>query len=535
MRTNALAVMLVICVIASSTMLPSAAAEGPTVTITSPIMNDVVGNSAVTLSWESDRSERCRVWVDGVELAGIGTNGSVPLTGLADGKHDAVIRAYNGTTTNVAAVVFFVDTSAPDLEILSPSSGDALNASDVTVRWKASDTSSIAAYEIEVTMNGVHNQTILLDHTSSLHVLENLTNAKYVVKITAFDGAGDSTQRTVAFSVDTTIPTLSIISPSEGANTYDDDVQVRWSSSDAGNNIKGFDVYLNGEYQTRVAASADYFQFTSLRDGEYAVEVVAVDSANNTARDSVTFIIDAVPLKVVKALPGDGAILSTDIRVQYTKPLDRDVSSISVSGVQGNVSFDGLTMIFKPSAPLALGKSYSVTAVAMDHSGRWANHTWSFNTTSMAYVSGVVLDANGAPLANARVFVPGGPSTVTGEDGTFRLQIPAGNQTLTVSLAGYITRTMPVNVAPGTERLVDTIQLTSSDTITMVGWIVALLAIAIVLMIYYFRRNRGRNRRRPPVRGRGKETSRSWKGLEQLERRSRNRYVDDDIDPNERL
>ena len=69
----------------------------------------------------------------------------------------------------------------------------------------------------------------------------------------------------------------------------------------------------------------------------------------------------------------------------------------------------------------------------------------------------------------------------------------------------------------------------------MVGWIVALLAIAIVLMIYYFRRNRGRNRRRPPVRGRGKETSRSWKGLEQLERRSRNRYVDDDIDPNERV
>ncbi len=538
MRTDVLAVMLIICVIASSAMLPVAAAEDVLVTITSPAVNEVTGSN-VTVSWESDPGmERCRIWVDGAELSNIGTSGSVEVPNLADGLHVVVARSYNGTVSGMDTVAFFVDTSGPELAILAPSYGDDLNSSDVTVRWSASDPSSIARYAVEVMMNGAFNQTIALDHTASEVMLKGLENADYLVTITAFDGTGDSTRRSVAFSVDTTVPSLNIISP-DGARTFDGkaSIQVTWEASDAGGNIEGFKVFLNGAYQTTVAAAADSFLFTDLRDGEYTVEVVAVDSANNTDRDSTSFNIDSVPFGVVSTFPGDGAIMGTDIRVAYTKPLDREVSNITVSGVKGMVEWDGITMTFTPNAPLALGTSYTVEAVARDHSGRWANTTWSFNTTSMAYVTGTVLDADGSPLANARVFIPGGSSTATDEGGAFRLLIPSGNQTLTVSLSGYITRTMPVNIAPGTEGTVGTIKLASSDLITLVGWAVAILAIILVLLVYYVRRNRRRNRRRPPARrGRGKEASRSWKGLEQLQKRSnRNRYEDSDIDPDDRL
>ena len=153
-------------------------------------------------------------------------------------------------------------------------------------------------------------------------------------------------------------------------------------------------------------------------------------------------------------------------------------------------------------------------------------------------MSGIVQDDDGAPLANARVYIPGGPSTVTAGDGSFRLEVPSGNQTLTISLSGHVTRTMPINVPPGIERSVGTIQLASTELIVLVGWAVAILAIVLVLVIYYFRKaKKGRGRRpRPPARGRGKEVSRSWKGLEELQKRSRrNRYADDDIDPDERL
>lgn len=541
MRTNVIAAALVICLVATSFMLPPTAAEDALVTITSPTRNHVYDNSTVTLSWESDPSiELCQAWVDGVELSDVGTSGSVPLAGLADGKHDAVVRAYKGTEAFVDSVVFFVDTSAPELVILSPSHGDHLNTSDVTVRWKASDASSMAAYEIDVTMNGANQGHILLNHTSSSYELKGLQNARYEVKVTAFDGAGNRTQKSVAFTVDTTVPTLSILNPLDGG-VYGDNVTVTWSANDAGNNLVGFDVYLNGAHHARVAPSNDSIQFMKLQDGRYAVDVIAIDSANNTARGSVSFVIDrttTVPFDVVSAFPGDGAVMATDIWVQYSKPLDGTVSNITVSGVKGKVGLEGSTIVFTPDAPLKLGTKYTVDVVAMDHSGRWSNLTWSFNTTSNAYVSGIVQDADGAPLANARVYIPGGPSTISGEDGSFRLEVPSGNQTLTISLSGHVTRTMPINVPPGVERSVGTIQLASTDLIVLVGWAVAILAIVLVLVIYYFRKaKKGRGRRpRPPARGRGKEVSRSWKGLEELQKRSGgNRYADDGIDPDERL
>ncbi len=538
MRTNVIAAVLVICLVASSFMLPPAAAEDALVTITSPARNHVSDNSAVTLSWESHPSvERCRIWVDDREPYDVAPNGSTVLEGLKDGAHHVVVRAYNGTAADADSVTFFVDTTPPELVILSPSYGDHLNTPNVTVMWKASDASSMAAYEIDVTMNGANQGATLLNYTSSSYELKGLQNARYEVKVTAFDGAGNRTQKSVAFTVDTTVPTLSILNPSDGG-VYDDNVTVTWSASDAGNNLVGFDVYLNGAYHARVAPSNDSIQFMRLQDGIYAVDVIAIDSANNTARGSVSFTIDTVLFDVVNTFPGDGAVLATDIWVQYSKPLDRTVSNITVSGAEGTVRWEGNTIIFTPDAPLQLGTKYTVDVVAMDHSGRWENNTWSFNTTSNAYVSGIVQDDDGAPLANARVYIPGGPSTVTAGDGSFRLEVPSGNQTLTISLSGHVTRTMPINVPPGIERSVGTIQLASTELIVLVGWAVAILAIVLVLVIYYFRKaKKGRGRRpRPPARGRGKEVSRSWKGLEELQKRSRrNRYADDDIDPDERL
>ena len=202
-------------------------------------------------------------------------------------------------------------------------------------------------------------------------------------------------------------------------------------------------------------------------------------------------------------------------------------------------------MIFS-DAPLAVGTTYMVRVVAVDHSGKWANHTWSFNTISGGYVIGYVQDADGSPLANARVYMPGGPSTVTADDGSFRLEAPSGNQTITVSLSGYVTRTMPVNVVPGAERSVGAVQLASSELITMIGWAVAILAIALVMIIYYVRRERGRKRRWSSKEAdEGQPLVGRWKGEATLSDRAtlddfepddrRYEYEDDVFGPNERL
>lgn len=523
------------CVIASPMMASAAADEPqPLVRIISPQANEVIGDSTVTLEWETLLPDvSCVIYLDKVPLSGTDAKSSVELTGLGDGSHSVEIWAFTGTDSQWLTVTFFVDTSDPKLEIVSPSNGYALNTTDVPILWNAYDASPISRFIVEVTKGGDHLKTVRLNGTESSYTLEDLENAGYTVKITAYDWFGNSTERTVVFSVDTTIPTLEILPLQIGNGPDSGTVTVEWTASDEGGNIVGFDVYLNGAYQTTVAASKREIRFNELKEGQYTLDIVAIDSANNTARKSISF--NTVPLSIEDAFPVNGAVIGTEIWIRYSKPIDPEASTIGVLGVDGTVRCEGDTLIFVPDAPLAVGTTYMVRVVAVDHSGKWANHTWSFNTISGGYVIGYVQDADESPLANARVYMPGGPSTVTADDGSFRLEAPSGNQTITVSLSGYVTRTMPVNVVPGAERSVGAVQLASSELITMIGWAVAILAIALVMIIYYVRRERGRKRRWSPPKRQMKGKPRSWRKMEKAERRPRRtEHTLDDFEPDDR-
>ncbi|HEX2079248.1 MAG TPA: TonB-dependent receptor [Longimicrobium sp.] len=54
-----------------------------------------------------------------------------------------------------------------------------------------------------------------------------------------------------------------------------------------------------------------------------------------------------------------------------------------------------------------------------------------------------------SPLAGATLRLSGGPSTTTGEDGTYRLSAPAGSYDLTVTRLGYVTLRVPVTLVAG--------------------------------------------------------------------------------------
>ena len=67
-------------------------------------------------------------------------------------------------------------------------------------------------------------------------------------------------------------------------------------------------------------------------------------------------------------------------------------------------------------------------------------------------VTGVVQDANGAPLMGAGIVVAGTTNgTVSNLDGTFSLSVPSGAVVLEVSSLGYVSQT--VNVPAGQNRV----------------------------------------------------------------------------------
>ena len=151
--------------------------------------------------------------------------------------------------------------------------------------------------------------------------------------------------------------------------------------------------------------------------------------------------------------------------------------------------------------------------------GRWANDAWTFTTTDMAFLTGTVLDSHDAPLSNVTVAIVGGKSVLTDETGSFRLELSAGPNILSISRSGYVTQNIPITVGPGEEKSMDEIRMSSTGLIPFMGWIVALIALGLVLVLYLVGRHRGQQP--PSRRAPGRHTARSWKRLEELERRSR--------------
>jgi len=528
MGRTALAIALAICVLTMPVLLPSAMAseEGQlSVNITSP-SNDAYVGSNLTATWNcTDEVIYYEVQLhrlDGhgtlIKSINVGLNQSIELTDLTDGLHVITVRAHGPDNTwGDASAVFHVDTAPPELDLLYPHENDILNTSNVTARWRAADSSGIVYYE--VWLDGQENAVQRLKGSDTQLTFYNLSNEVHSIMVKAVDGSGKSTSRTVQFSVDTTVPCLEIISPSSGFHSLDGSIEVKWNASDAGDNIKGFTIFLNGKEQTNVASWADTHIFSCLKDGEYEVMVRAIDWANNSAQDIIIFTVDTLYPEILDRSPQDGASISTSVSVEFSRPMDPQASSIVVEGVNGTTRWDGLTLIFTPERPLTYGTTYAVKVVAKDDLGRWANDAWTFTTTDMAFLTGTVLDSHDAPLSNVTVAIVGGKSVLTDETGSFRLELSAGPNILSISRSGYVTQNIPITVGPGEEKSMDEIRMSSTGLIPFMGWIVALIALGLVLVLYLVGRHRGQQP--PSRRAPGRHTARSWKRLEELERRSR--------------
>ena len=93
------------------------------------------------------------------------------------------------------------------------------------------------------------------------------------------------------------------------------------------------------------------------------------------------------------------------------------------------------------------------------------------SATSSGTVTGKVTDTSGAPIQGASVTF-GGNGAVTGADGGFTLQAPAGSGTLTAALGGYTSASEPVTLTAGATTQAATLQLAPVNPGNVTGLIV---------------------------------------------------------------
>jgi hypothetical protein len=355
-----------------------------TVNITAPQQGEYVHTNYAVVTWEANDTEHAissfYVYLDSLSDPVITIHQELNLSGLTDGLHYVVVRAYNEVGGHAEAFVsFFINTHPPQLSILSPSNGNMLNYSDVTVAWQASDSVGIAYFEIRVDEED-WIKSISFNQTSN--TFSNLADGHHTVTVMAYSWGGKTSTALVSFDVDTTYPVVSISQPTDGQGFSHSNVTVKWVGSDAGNNIKGYQIWVDGVYTTFAAPSEDSFTL-NYADGHHTVKVVVVDTANSTDADEISFYVDTVAPQVASIGPeGSKVAVDSSIVVVFTKPMDPNQTSITVTGVSGIVAWNGTSLIFTPDGSLENGKTYTVVVVSKDMLGTTITKTWTFTVVN---------------------------------------------------------------------------------------------------------------------------------------------------------
>ncbi len=248
--------------------------------------------------------------------------GSMPSPGLVDGTDGYYIYSvWPAWTAGPLPLESYgdltlVDKAPPLLTISSPSVNDILSTDDVFVSWSASDAGS-GMDTFEVSLDG--GTPVILPATAASYTFTSVGDGPHTVVVTAFDLSGNSQTAAVDFTVDATPPTVTIVSPTQGAFISSNEVVVSWSAADATTGIDHLEVSLDGGTPVILPATASSHTFAGLSEASHTIEVEAFDAAGNSIAASTSITVDTIPpiLSVISPL-ADSHFTSNSIEVVWT-------------------------------------------------------------------------------------------------------------------------------------------------------------------------------------------------------------------------
>ncbi len=221
------------------------------------------------------------------------TTYDVEFTVGAEGSHSLLVRSEDiaGNIEEAQLEEFNIDLTDPELMITSPAA-DASTSSSV-ISWTCSDNMGISSTEISVDSQAWESVD-MADELSFNYVLD-VSDGKHDIQIRATDLAGNEVVESISFTLDTTAPTLLILTPSEGAAIRGGDVEITWESSDD-ILVDSTEINVDGSGWTAVTPSGVDTLSLELGHGEHTVQLRVTDSAGNQKVSSVTFEVNSSAL-----------------------------------------------------------------------------------------------------------------------------------------------------------------------------------------------------------------------------------------------
>jgi hypothetical protein len=294
-------------------------------------------------------------------------------TTVPDGVAAVGARAVDTSAnqSGVAASTITVDNSPPSLSVTGP--GNQTFGPGSTQTWDLTvddATSGIASVACSVVPAGQADSFAPCSGGSSSHSVTGLGQGAYVFHVRATDNAGNVSEATRTFTVDTTPPETTITSgPADGVVLTTRGVAFGVSGGEPGA-VLGCRLYRTGTTAPAFApcTTASSFAATGLGDGGYLFEARATDAVGNVDPTPVsrTFTVDASPPTV--------SITEQPKRTVKTKKKKVKVSfgfTASEPGATFRCSLDGGAFTACPAAAsftVKVGR-HTLSVVAVDAAG----------------------------------------------------------------------------------------------------------------------------------------------------------------------
>ena len=221
------------------------------------------------------------------------------IVDLQDGPHVMRVKVTDYAGNQVVRMVNFdVDSTSPDLSIISPAEDSYVNGTPV-ISWLTSDNYQVTRQEVSIDSKS-------WESVQSGLVFEG-SEGKHRISVRITDPAGNQVVKMVNFTKDISPPAIASLAPASGSYVPGS-VHLWWSSSD------NFGV---GKREVRVDSSS--WQEVSideatidLTDGVHTVEVRVTDHAGNAAVEETSVISDGTTPKVGVVSPKTNSRFTND-------------------------------------------------------------------------------------------------------------------------------------------------------------------------------------------------------------------------------
>jgi RHS repeat-associated protein len=274
-----------------------------------------------------------------------------------DGPHTLVATAVDVVGhSSTETVTFAIDKVAPSVSISEPKEGALLEVGNVVVAVSATDTGGIAS----VVVSGVG----CLSYPDGLYrATVPLAEGSNLLEAVVTDMAGNEGRGSVTVFRDSAAPSLTIVSPQDGARIAGSSVTISGSVDD----LLAVTLTVAGQ-AVAIGPEGTWEGVAVLAAGPNTVEVVATDALGHEARQSLSLRASTTAPTLVVGEPSSGletGAPSVTVRGTVTPSDSTDSVSVTVNAAPATVGSGGA---FEALVELSTG-SNTISVVATDGYG----------------------------------------------------------------------------------------------------------------------------------------------------------------------